>query len=48
MFISAVTGQGIPELVSVVTEIADGVCIEEADLDTPVMVFRPEPKARRG
>ena len=47
-FISAVTKQGVPELVSAVAEMVVRVSKEEAVSEMPSVVFRPKPKVRRG
>ena len=46
LFISAITKQGLPELISAVAEMVDTGTEEEAVLETPVAVFRPKPKVR--
>ena len=46
-FISAVTGQGVPDLLSAVAEMTDMVIKEEAASEAPLAVFRPKPKVRR-
>jgi GTP-binding protein len=47
-FISAVTKQGVPYLLRALAEMVDIVGDEETVSETPVAVFRPKPKARRG
>jgi len=46
-FISAVTRQGVPELLCAVAEMVDMAGEEETISDKPLQVFRPKPKARR-
>jgi GTP-binding protein len=46
-FISAVNGQGVSELVAAVAEQLDMAGREEAQVEAPLPVFRPKPKARR-
>ena len=47
-FISAITKQGVPELVCTVAEMVETAGKEETISETPVAVFRPKPKRRRG
>lgn len=47
-FISAITKQGVPELVSGMAEMVDRVGEERTVSETPVAVFRPKPKVKRG
>lgn len=46
-FISALTKQGVPELVAAVAEMVDTISKEDAEAEMPLVVFRPKPKARR-
>lgn len=45
-FISGITRQGVPELMSAIAEMLDSV--REDETETPPVVFRPKPKTRRG
>ena len=47
-FISAVTKQGVPELMSAVAEMVERFNKERAMTETPAVIFRPKPKAKRG
>lgn len=46
-FISAITKQGLSELISEIIRMLDMVQEEVAALEAPIAVFRPEPKVRR-
>jgi GTP-binding protein len=46
-FISGVTGQGIPELMSAIVEMLESTGEGELEGATPMMVFRPKPIDRR-
>ena len=43
-FISAMTKQGVPELIAEAARLADSVSVERETMEAPVAVFRPEPK----
>jgi len=47
-FVSAMTGQGIPELMKAVAEMVQATDHEGVVPEPPVAVFRPKPKPRRG
>ena len=47
-FISAVTKQGVPELISAVTEMVNKIGKGSPVVETPPVVFRPEPEDKRG
>ena len=47
-FISAVTKQGVPELISAVTEMVNKIGKGYPVVETPPVVFRPEPEDKRG
>ncbi len=47
-FVSGITGQGLPELTSAVAGLLEKVSEEKCESETPPVIFRPEPKVRRG
>jgi len=46
-FVSGITKQGLPELMSEIISVLDMVGEESAGLEAPIAVFRPKPKGRR-
>jgi GTP-binding protein len=47
-FVSAITGQGVSELVSETAKILDEIQEKDAGSEAPMAVFRPKPRVRRG
>ena len=47
-FISAVTKEGVPELLSATSEMVEKINKEKTMIETPGVVFRPKPKMKRG
>jgi GTP-binding protein len=47
-FVSAIAGQGVPELVSETAKILDQVQEKDSGSEAPMVVFRPKPRVRRG
>jgi GTP-binding protein len=47
-FVSAIAGQGVPELVSETAKILDQVQEKDSGSEAPMAVFRPKPRVRRG
>jgi GTP-binding protein len=47
-FVSAITGQGVSELVSETAKILDEIQEKDTGSEAPMAVFRPKPRVRRG
>jgi predicted GTPase len=47
-FVSAITGQGVSELVSETAKILDEIQEKDTGSEAPIAVFRPKPRVRRG